>query len=78
MENADFLVAGANFICAVSFLISSGGYDEFCGPGSRLGASDDGDLSFRIMRSGVKWKASSKIEVVHVHGFALTRKLLNS
>ena len=57
--------AGANFSMRRKLFDKLGGYDEFCGPGSRLGASDDGDLSFRIMRSGAKWKASSKVEVVH-------------
>jgi glycosyltransferase involved in cell wall biosynthesis len=65
--------AGANFSMRRALFDRVGGYDEFCGPGSRLGASDDGDLSFRIMRSGAKWKASREIEVVHTHGFRNVR-----
>jgi len=61
--------AGANFSMRRALFDRVGGYDEFCGPGSRLGASDDGDLSFRIMRSGAKWKACSNIEVIHTYGF---------
>lgn len=60
--------AGANFSMRRALFDRVGGYDEYCGPGSRLGASDDGDLSFRIMRSGAKWKASTKVEVIHTHG----------
>lgn len=61
--------AGANFSMRRTLFERIGGYDEFCGPGSRLGASDDGDISFRIMRSGAKWKACSHVEVIHTHGF---------
>ncbi len=61
--------AGANFSMRRTLFDRVGGYDEFCGPGSRLGASDDGDLSFRIMRSGAKWKACSNVEVIHTYGF---------
>jgi glycosyltransferase involved in cell wall biosynthesis len=60
--------AGANFSMRRALFDRVGGYDEFCGPGSRLGASDDGDLSFRIMRSGAKWKASVNVEVIHTNG----------
>jgi glycosyltransferase involved in cell wall biosynthesis len=60
--------AGANFSMRRALFDRVGGYDEFCGPGSRLGASDDGDLSFRIMRSGAKWKASTNVEVIHTNG----------
>ena len=48
-----------------------GGYDEFCGPGSRLRASDDTDLCHRILRSGAKVKICPEIEVVHTHGFRM-------
>lgn len=61
--------AGANFSMRRSLLSRVGGYDEFCGPGSRLGASDDGDLTWRIVRSGAKWRACAHIEVVHTFGF---------
>ncbi len=61
--------AGANFSMRRTLLDRVGGYDELCGPGSRLGAADDGDLAFRIARSGAKWKATSAVEVVHTHGF---------
>jgi glycosyltransferase involved in cell wall biosynthesis len=60
--------AGANFSMRRALFDRVGGYDEFCGPGSRLGASDDGDLSFRIMRSGAKWNASTSVEVIHTNG----------
>jgi GT2 family glycosyltransferase len=60
--------AGANFSMRRALFDRVGGYDEFCGPGSRLGASDDGDMSFRIMRSGAKWKACSHVEVIHTNG----------
>jgi GT2 family glycosyltransferase len=60
--------AGANFSMRRALFDRVGGYDEFCGPGSRLGASDDGDLSFRIMRSGAKWKACANVEVIHTNG----------
>jgi glycosyltransferase involved in cell wall biosynthesis len=63
------MAAGANFSMRRTLFDRVGGYDEFCGPGSRLGASDDGDLSFRIMRTGAKWKACSNVEVIHTHGF---------
>ena len=61
--------AGANFSMRRRLFFRIGGYDEFCGPGSRLGASDDGDLSWRIVRSGAKWKPCPHIEVVHTFGF---------
>jgi glycosyltransferase involved in cell wall biosynthesis len=61
--------AGANFSMRRTLLDRIGGYDEFCGPGSKLGASDDGDLTWRIVRSGAKWKACAHIEVVHTFGF---------
>ena len=61
--------AGANFSMRRSLLDRIGGYDEFCGPGSRLGASDDGDLTWRIVRSGAKWRACAHVEVVHTFGF---------
>jgi len=60
--------AGANFSMRRALFDRVGGYDECCGPGSRLGASDDGDLSFRIMRSGAKWKAGTNVEVIHTNG----------
>jgi GT2 family glycosyltransferase len=61
--------AGANFSMRRGLFDRVGGYDEYCGPGSRLRASDDTDLCWRIMRSGAKWKACPHIEVVHTHGF---------
>lgn len=61
--------AGANFIMRRSLLERIGGYDEFCGPGSRLRASDDGDLVFRVVRSRAKWRVCPWIEVIHTHGF---------
>jgi glycosyltransferase involved in cell wall biosynthesis len=63
------VAAGANFSMRRRLFDRVGGYDEFCGPGSRLGASDDGDLSMRIAHSGAKWKACPHVEVIHVHGF---------
>ncbi len=64
------MAAGANFSMRRNLLKQVGGYDELCGPGSGvLIAADDGDISYRIMRSGAKWKALSSIEVVHKHGF---------
>lgn len=63
------MVAGANISMRRSLFERIGGYDEFCGPGSRLRASDDGDITFRMMRSGAKWKGCPEIEVVHTHGF---------
>jgi glycosyltransferase involved in cell wall biosynthesis len=63
------VAAGANFSMRRSLLDRVGGYDEFCGPGSRLGASDDADLTLRIVQSGAKWKACPEIEVIHTYGF---------
>lgn len=62
-------VAGANISMRRILFDRIGGYDEYCGPGSRLRASDDGDITFRMMRSGAKWKACPHIIVVHTHGF---------
>jgi GT2 family glycosyltransferase len=64
--------AGANFGMRRALFDRIGGYDEFCGPGSRLGASDDGDLTWRIVRSGARWKVCPHIEVVHTFGFRKT------
>jgi glycosyltransferase involved in cell wall biosynthesis len=61
--------AGANYCMRRSLFDRIGGYDECWGPGSRFGISDDGDICFRIVRSGAKWKACRDVEVVHVHGF---------
>lgn len=61
-------VAGANISMRRVLFDQIGGYDEFCGPGSRLRASDDGDITFRMMRSGAKWKPCPDIVVVHTHG----------
>ena len=61
--------AGANFSMRRALLERVGGYDEIWGPAGRLGFSDDGDLSWRIIRSGAKWRACPHIEVVHTHGF---------
>lgn len=64
------VVAGANISFRRSFLFEKlGGYDEFCGPGSRLRASDDGDVALRVLRSKAKWKACPHVEVIHKHGF---------
>jgi glycosyltransferase involved in cell wall biosynthesis len=63
------MAAGANFSMRRSLFDKVGGYDEYCGPGSRLRASDDTDLCWRIMRSGAKWKICPHIEVIHTHGF---------
>ncbi|NTU77952.1 MAG: glycosyltransferase family 2 protein [Chloroflexales bacterium] len=62
-------VSGANISMRRKLFDQIGGYDEFCGPGSRLRASDDGDITFRMMRSGAKWKPCPDIVVVHTHGF---------
>lgn len=62
-------VAGANFSMRRMLFDRVGGYDEVWGPGSPYGVSDDGDIAFRIARSGARWKASSTVEVVHTHGF---------
>lgn len=65
-----FVVAGANISFRRSFLFEQlGGYDELCGPGSRLRASDDGDIALRVVRSKAKWKPCPHIEVIHKHGF---------
>ncbi len=61
--------AGANFSMRRSLFDKIGGYDEWCGPGSKLRASDDGDIAWRIVRSGAKWKACPHIEVEHTFGF---------
>lgn len=61
--------SGANFSIRRRLLDRIGGYDEFCGPGSRLRASDDTDLCWRIVRSGARYKICPHIEVVHTHGF---------
>lgn len=61
--------SGANFSMRRRLFDRVGGYDEFCGPGSRLRASDDTDLCWRIVRSGARYKICPHIEVVHRHGF---------
>lgn len=61
--------SGANFSMRRRLFDRVGGYDEFCGPGSRLRASDDTDLCWRIVRSGARYKICPHIEVVHLHGF---------
>ncbi len=61
--------SGANFSMRRRLFDRVGGYDEFCGPGSRLRASDDTDLCWRIVRSGARYKICPHIEVIHTHGF---------
>ncbi|WP_322490422.1 glycosyltransferase family 2 protein [Chloroflexus sp.] len=61
--------SGANFSMRRRLFDRVGGYDEFCGPGSRLRASDDTDLCWRIVRSGAQYKICPHIAVVHTHGF---------
>ncbi|WP_082908961.1 glycosyltransferase family 2 protein [Chloroflexus islandicus] len=61
--------SGANFSMRRRLFDRVGGYDEFCGPGSRLRASDDTDLCWRVVRSGARYKICPHIEVVHTHGF---------
>ncbi|WP_298818387.1 glycosyltransferase family 2 protein [Chloroflexus sp.] len=61
--------SGANFSMRRRLFDRIGGYDEFCGPGSRLRASDDTDLCWRIVRSGARYKICPHIEVVHTYGF---------
>ncbi|MEF3273248.1 MAG: glycosyltransferase [Chloroflexus sp.] len=61
--------SGANFSARRRLFDRIGGYDEFCGPGSRLRASDDTDLCWRIVRSGARYKICPHIEVVHTFGF---------
>jgi GT2 family glycosyltransferase len=68
-HNMALHVSGANFSMRRRLFDKVGGYDEFCGPGSRLRASDDTDLCHRILRSGAKVKLCPEIEVVHTHGF---------
>jgi glycosyltransferase involved in cell wall biosynthesis len=70
-KRSDLLLqaSGANLAARVELFHQVGGCDEYCGPGSRLKASDDTDLCFRIGRSGAKWKVCPHIEVVHTHGF---------
>jgi glycosyltransferase involved in cell wall biosynthesis len=67
--NLVWMVSGANISARRRLFDRIGGYDEFCGPGSRLRASDDGDITLRVVRSGAKWKACPEIEVVHTHGY---------
>ncbi len=64
--------AGANFGMRRGLLERVGGYDEIWGPDSRLGFSDDGDLAWRIVRSGARWRVCPDIEVLHTHGFRRT------
>ncbi|MBO9317753.1 MAG: glycosyltransferase family 2 protein [Chloroflexus sp.] len=61
--------SGANFSMRRRLFDRVGGYDEFCGSGSRLRASDDTDLCWRIVRSGARYKICPHIEVIHTHGF---------
>lgn len=61
--------AGANFSMRRRLLDRIGGYDELCGPGSRLGAIDDTGLCWRVLRSGARYKICPHIEVIHTHGF---------
>ncbi|MCS6887656.1 glycosyltransferase family A protein [Chloroflexus sp.] len=61
--------SGANFSMRRRLLDRIGGYDELCGPGSRLGAIDDTGLCWRVLRSGARYKICPHIEVIHTHGF---------
>ena len=67
-----FKVAGANMSMRRTLFDTVGGFDELSGPGAKLTISDDGDIAFRIMRSGAKWKGCADIEVVHTYGFRPT------
>jgi glycosyltransferase involved in cell wall biosynthesis len=62
-------VAAANLAMRRRLFDRIGAFDEFCGPGGRLFCNDDGDITFRTIRSGAKWKACPDIEVVHTYGF---------
>jgi glycosyltransferase involved in cell wall biosynthesis len=63
------VASNANMSMRRSFFDHVGCYDELCGPGGLLKSSDDGDITLRAMRAGVKWKVSPSIEVLHTHGF---------
>lgn len=66
------VTAGANYCMRRTIFERLGGYNESFGPGTRIGAADDGNMGLRIMRSKAKWKSCSSVEVVHTHGFRTT------
>jgi len=61
--------AGASYCMRRTTFELVGGYDQNWGPGSGIGISDDGDICFRIIRAGVKWKVCPAAEIIHIHGF---------
>ncbi len=63
-----FHISGGNFGMRRDLFDRVGGYDEsfVTGTPHNLG---DGDIAFRIMRAGAKWKAPSAVEVEHTHSF---------
>lgn len=67
------MTAGANYSMRRAVFDRLGGYNEAFGPGTRIGAADDGNIAMRIMRSGAKWKPCKSVEVVHTHGFRAGR-----
>lgn len=62
-------VSGASFSLRRRVLHTVGGYDEFCGPGSRLRASDDTDFCHRVLRAGCRVAVEPDIWVLHANGF---------
>jgi len=63
-----FHISGGNFSMRRDLFDRVGGYDESFVTGTPLNC-EDGDIGFRIMRAGAKWKVSSAVEVEHTHSF---------
>jgi len=63
------VAAGANMLARREFLLEIGGFDELLGPNVPTVKSNDSSISYKVLRSGRRWKALSDIEVIHVHGF---------
>jgi len=69
MRELALRAAGANLAARARLLYRIGGFDEYCGPGSRLRASDDGDLLLRVVASGCKVRVDPGVRVLHTNGF---------
>jgi len=63
------VAAGANMSARKEFLLRIGGFDELLGPAVPTVKSNDSSISYKVLRSGEKWRADPDIEVVHVNGF---------
>jgi glycosyltransferase involved in cell wall biosynthesis len=62
------VAAGANMSARKSFLLRIGGFDELLGPSKPTVKSNDASISYKVLRSGAKWKATPAVEVIHTNG----------